>query len=323
MYWLRRRLGCVGYPYERITRGLAKQLPRPSDSERLQLGLSEQEVRLLCHEHRLDSLMTRFGLAGGLEECCWWGSALCDIGLSARGRSRDVALLREGASFHLAFQLFDVVVDGFPRHTATLAEGLRPAALKMRVLNPNDEAYRLRCADEATAPVVALFDDAIASIGRRLHAQPKRAFRSLRMLERMYQSELRISPDPYAAKTLPVVFLGTLADSEESGRASHRLFFHLARFLSLWDDWVDLEEDMLRAAPNQFLGHPDRTRTLGRARYVGRCVARVAVGRVLHREIERRLTSPLRKALTAAEDLNALTFTKTVHACRRLVGEAA
>jgi len=318
--WLTRQLGCSGPPARRILHRLAGLLPAVSPAGEAGVGLPDSELDALCKEFQLADLTPGLGLSGGLVECGWWGSALGDIALSTGARPGGRSVLREAALFHLGFQLFDIVVDNVPAHTRALAGALRPDFLRARLVRPLDDASALHSDDHTASLIVRLFDAAISSAGQRLHADSPHADYIAELLQRMYTSELRTSPDPFDAKRLPVVFVGALAIHPSNGRASE-LFVHLSQFLSLWDDWADLAEDMLRGAPNAFLSSMHESRPRRALAYAGRSVLRVTSGRAGHGGIVARLREPLDASLALARQLGPDSHDKVVSICRHLMRE--
>jgi len=316
--WLSKRLGCAGRPSRRILGHLSELVPALPDSVGPQVGLSADELERLCAEFQLEELTRYLGLTGGIVECAWWGSALGDIALSTRTPPGGENVLQEAALFHLGFQLFDVVVDTVPAHKRELASALRPELLKTRLLHPVEPLNRLHSEDRAVALIVRLFDAALSSAGQRLCGDETHATYAGHLLERMYASELQISPDLFAAKRLPVVFLGVLAIHPSNVQAT-ALFAHLSLFLSLWDDWADLSEDMLQGAPNAFLSSTNGSRTRRTLEYAARSVTRVAAGRAAHGDIVTKLREPLSAALALGVEFGPESHAKIVAICRHLI----
>jgi hypothetical protein len=114
------------------------------------------------------------------------------------------------------------------------------------------------------------------------------------------------------------VFIGALVIDPRDERATE-LFGHLARFLSYWDDWLDLADDMLQGAPNEFLTVVAETAAQRRLRYAVRSLARIAGGRLFHRGITAHLIEPLESALRSAGEIGRITANKTLAMCRELV----
>ena len=118
------------------------------------------------------------------------------------------------------------------------------------------------------------------------------------MLEAMYRSELSLSSDLLAAKTLPFAMIGHLA--LPPGETAPRAFFgKLACFLGLWDDWQDLVADGWALAPNAHLEPPPP----GRLRGLGRGLWLTLMGTIPRHELSQRLARALEALLESAREL--------------------
>lgn len=257
------------------------------------VGLSDECLLDLAVEHQFGSLATSFPGSGApleLRRLAWWGSALADIGCAAGARSCDEDLMADAARFYLGVALFDDVVDLAPARAAALARPLEPSRLRRKLERPSDPEARLRSDAPDLSLIVALFDKALAGVGRRLAEQPAWRDEVADMLEAMYRSELSLSDDPLAAKTLPFALIGHLALAP--GAAAPRAFFaELSSLLGLWDDWQDLLTDGWGLAPNAHLGPPPP----GKLRGLGRGLWLTLTGRP-SRRIMRALTATLESA---------------------------
>jgi hypothetical protein len=188
--------------------------------------------------------------------------------------------------------------------------------MSTRLSDATNERTRLSCEGTPFHFVVGLFDVVLASVGARLHARPDRLAHLSAQLEQMYRSELRLAPDPFVAKTGPVVFIGTLASD---GDADARLYDSLARFCHEWDDWQDMADDMWRFAPNTFLGKPRRRLSAAAIAYATRSTWRLLGGSLLHVGIAEHLASSLQDVVHAAQCCDRSTYSRTLVLCRELV----
>jgi hypothetical protein len=296
--WVRRRLGSAGAPRDALLERLLARLPDGADDVRL--GLTGAELESVLPERDAFELATTArGDVERLRRIVWWGSALADLPDGADGARA------EGGRFNLAFALFDSVVDDAPRRVPVLAHALAPDRLRHRLAGG---APLVPGAPELE-PLVQLFDTALAGSGRRLRAQPRRLDELGDLLEAMLRSELGMTEDPFAAKTLPVVFLGALADGSA---ATARLFRALAEFLWLWDDWLDVAADLCRLRPNAFLGRGGSSVCL-------RGATRLVAGSRAHPSVADRLDRAFVSTLDAALGAGGDTYARTVAFHRELL----
>jgi hypothetical protein len=244
-----------------------------------------------------------------LRQIVWWGAALADLPGTAIGTTRV-----EAGRFNLAVALFDSVVDDTPSRVPPIARALAPDRLRVRLVEPDHPAAALTTDLRELEPLVRVFDAALTGAGRRLRAQPRRLEQLGDLLETMFRSELGATPDPFLAKTLPVVFIGALVD----GHTSARLFRSLAEFLWLWDDWLDLADDLCRLRPNAFLG-PASSRT-ARTTACARGAVRLVVGPRAHSRLADRLERALASTLNAARQVGDETYRRTIAFHRELIG---
>jgi hypothetical protein len=270
------------------------------------LGLSDERLLDLATEYHFGRLAGHFRRAGGpleLRQVAWWGSALADIACAAASRRRDDGLLVDAALFYLAVALFDQIVDGQPDRSGTLAEAVDPSRLRLKVESPSAPDARLHCDDPELGLIVALLDGALGSIGHRLGDEPEWREEILQMLETMYVSELALSDDAMAAKTLPFTLIGHLAI--RPGEAAPRaLFQNLAHFLGLWDDWQDLLADGWALAPNALLESRVRPASLPwKLRGLARGLGLILMGAIPCHEVSRRLSGALEATLESARPL--------------------
>jgi hypothetical protein len=278
------------------------------------LGLDDAALRRSLPRIEVDLLGATTSRAHGdperLRRILWWGSALADLPWRA-----DEMVCVDGGRFNLAFALFDSVVDESPEKVPTLARALAPERLRTRMAAPNRRDTTLTAPLPELEPLVQLFDVAVASVGRRLRGEQHRLDHLGGLAETMFQSELRLLPDPFLAKTLPVVFIGALVDTRAS---TARFFRALAEFLWLWDDWLDLAEDLSRLRPNAFLGRAGTH--AARASACARGAIRLAAGSAAHGRLIARLERAFETTLRCASLEGDETFSRTVAFQRELLG---
>ncbi len=158
----------------------------------------------------------------------------------------------EAALFNLGVSVFDSVVDDEPQLLGELEAALHPDRVAERLrLAAGSTARPALCSDRAAELVVALFDRALHSAAARLEGDFTARLRLHRLLVAMYESELGLSSDRRAAKTLPVVFIGELAGARRN-RIIEDLYAKLAAFLCLYDDWQDVDDDRRSHSFNTF-----------------------------------------------------------------------
>jgi hypothetical protein len=270
--------------------------------------------------HRLEAIATGLpwrGDADRLRTIAWWGSALADLVTAGRQADRNI-ILNESAAFNLAVALFDSVMECAPTQAVDLAKALTPHNTRARLFDPVRTQTKLRCRDPSSNLVASLFDSALSSAGQRLESVPADLECMAEQLAGMYRSEMGLSPDPFVAKSGPVVFIGALAGSLEA-EPVRRLYQAMAQFCQLWDDWQDLEEDLRHLAPNSFLGAPRRTQSLRTFAYGMTSLKRVIGGQLMHHGIAETLVSGLRGILVAARECDRDTYTRTLALCRELL----
>jgi hypothetical protein len=270
----------------------------------VELGLRDAELARVLSSEDADRLAAVVSNARGngewLRRILWWGTAVADV----RGPV-DARVRSDAGRFNLAFALFDSVVDERPTLTPHLAAALEPRWLRARLEDPVGEGAALATKVGGLRPLVQLFDDALVGVGRRLSAEPKRTARLADMLELMFRSELRLSADPFVAKVLPVTFIGELVGDEP---ATARLFRRLAEFCWLWDDWLDLAEDLARRRPNVFLGR--------RSMLVG--AGRLVAAKRSQAEIATRLSECVAASVRAAAEIGEGALERTAALYREL-----
>lgn len=310
--WLRRRLGCTGK-----SRGLLLEQLRTTlineDLPTVQLGLRREDIQNVVPDHQADQLATGLPTRGDraqLHQIAWWGSALGDIAAAQRCNERD-AIVAEAGMFNLAVALFDTVVEDRRDWVSTLAAATAPTAMKARLLAPRDERLALAVEHPVLHYVVALFDRMLAGVGTRLQDHPSRLQELGALLDVMFRSELGLESDPFAAKTLPIVFIGALGEPI-SETCTTRLFAALAHYLSLWDDWLDMADDMRHLRPNAFLGHCRPRVSFDTARYGVRSGARVLLGEHARDNVNRQLVTAFRKTLDLARACDDPTYLRVV-----------
>ncbi len=219
--------------------------------------------------------------------------------------------MQEAANFNLAVALFDSVVDQAPSHRTALANALTPRQMRRRLDAPGDPATAVHTREPVLVPVVGLFDEVLTSAGARYAGDPAGRRYLGDLLDAMYRSELGLSRDPFDAKRLPVVFIGALAGARaKSSRAT--LFDALADFFWLWDDWLDLTEDLARVAPNAFLGNPRWPPVLGPLAYGARGVLHLGGGSWGRARLTRRVVVAIDAVLAAAGREGGAPYARTL-----------
>jgi hypothetical protein len=286
------------------------------------LGLCDKRLLDLAAEHRFGSVAGCFRRVGApleLRRLAWWGSALADIGCAAGSGCRDEEVLVDAARFYLGVALFDDVVDGAPHRTAALVQPLHPSRLRLKLERPTDPDTQLRCVAPDLELIAALFDRALEGIGRRLDREPGWRREIADMLEAMYLSELGLSGDPLAAKTLPFVLIGHLALRPDE-TAPRTFFANLAQLLGLWDDWQDLLADGWAKAPNAHLGCPPGEGPPRRLRGLARGLWLTLMGTLPGHEVSRRLTRALEATLESFRALPSAARSKAEALLLQMLG---
>jgi hypothetical protein len=315
--WLRRRLGCAGRARLRIVEGLRASLGAPQCAPDSVPGWSDAQLAAFTHACELGELAAAVsgrGDAASLAKIAWWGAALADLVPAGNTLARQEAM-EIGAAFNLAVALFDSAIDQAPIPRLALVEALAPQRLCARLHHPRDERVQLRSEHPVAARVVGLFDLALSRAGCRYAGQQTNLDELGALLEAMYRSVLGQSDDPFIAKAGPVIFIGAVA----AGRAGQALYAALARFCQLWDDALDIAEDLTVLAPNHFLGKGRGLAMHTTLAYVARGSARVLAGAALHGSIERHLHQALQASLTAALACDHETHRRTLRLCRELL----
>ncbi len=317
MYWLRRRLGCAGRERLRIVAGLRASVGEVWTAPVHAVGWLPAQTAAFTQLYRLEELaraVTGRGDVESLARIAWWGSALADLG-PAQASARRHELMDICAAFNLAVALFDTAIDEAPIPRLALVEALAPRRLHSRLYQPDSDATRLRSEHPAAALVVGLFDQALADTGRHFAGQHARLDTLITLLEAMYRSVLGQSDEPFIAKTGPILFIGQVAGEQEA----QRLYGELARFCHIWDDALDVAEDLVALAPNHFLGKGRGVDMLSTLSYLGRGTLRMVAGSAMHGDIERALSRALRATVDAARDWNDETYGKTLSLCHTLL----
>lgn len=312
---MRRRLGAAGPARAEMVGMLRRHLGDEEGAEEIGLDAVGLERALPVQEaEALTAGLRLRGDAQCLRQIVWWGSALADLPQATPPAERNT-ILGEAGRFNLAVALFDSVLDDWPRALGALVEALEPDALRRRLAAPGDADPVLQTDAAALQPLVRLFDTVLAAAGTRLREQPRRVERLAELLETMFRSELGLVPDPFLAKTLPVVFIGELVDPSVE---TARLFRTLAEFLWLWDDWLDLSDDLRHLRPNAFLGRR-RERRLGAVVLGGRGAVRLVAGPRAHGAVALRLDDTFRSTLVAARLADGGTYRRTLAFKRALL----
>ncbi|MBK6660962.1 MAG: hypothetical protein IPG43_23775 [Proteobacteria bacterium] len=317
--WLRRRLGCAGVARLRIVEAVRADLAGIDSQDQVAPGWDEQQLAAFCVSARLEDIARHVrgrGDAVQLARIAWWGSALADLG-PGTGAAR-LEALEIGAAFNLAVALFDTAIDEAPIPRLALVEALAPQRLAQRLKTPGDDNARLRSEHAAAACVVHLFDRALALAAMRHAGEPQRIERLCAMLDAMYRSVLGQGDDPFVAKTGPVMFIGEVASGGDIARA-RPLYAALARLCQVWDDALDIAEDLTALAPNHFLGKGRGIDVATTVAYLARGLARVSAGAVVHGHIERELAAALAATLEAAHAWHPLSHARSLQLCRTLL----
>lgn len=205
----------------------------------------------LIRRDRLVAISKSFpsrGDADRLAEIAEWGAAICALTLEPQPDSKEV--LAAAASFNLAVALFDTLVDDHSPDLGGVAQKLHPDHLREFLFHPSTNRVP---ATACESEVVQLFDSAVRTAGRRWQDRQEHLTMLGDLLETMYSSELGTSPDPFAAKEQPVLFMGAIGSADRRCLELHR---SLGRFIAAWDDWLDQDQDILARRANAFLGIP-------------------------------------------------------------------
>jgi hypothetical protein len=307
--WWRRRLGILGDGRDRIVAALSRRLGAgPAGGAGGDTGPGRSAGFAPA---ALEDLAARYGARGDarrLTEIAAWGAEICGLTADPPGDDRAPGA---AARFNLAVALFDSLVDDRCASLPAVARVLHPDRLTGWLERPDDTMPRP--VDGSGGAVAALFEQAVRDAGRcwRSHARHRTLLAGL--LASMYRSELGLSADPFAAKELPVVFLGALGTADPGALAMHR---RLGRFIAAWDDWLDQDEDLVARRPNLFYGDP---RGLGVVSYSGRAVLRTLGSRRTVRATRDELVARLDAVLVAAEAVGEPVATRTGALLGRLV----
>jgi hypothetical protein len=212
-----------------------------------QLGLSVQAILRISHEFAFPSLAERLpqrGSAAGLRVTAWKGSILADIACPEVEPLRRT-ILSDGALFNVAVALFDTAIETSLSAPA-LVDLLRPSALQAKLTDGPD-----LIGDSAWQPLVALFDGVLSNVCRRFPDLAERRVLA-GMLRDMYESELERNDDPFKSKTLPIQFIGRIADTHRRPE-TEVVVLAMAALFALVDDACDVDEDAIAGSPNFFL----------------------------------------------------------------------
>jgi hypothetical protein len=224
-------------------------------------------ARLLDEEllARMAEAVPERGGAERLEKIGWWGGAVCWMTADSEV---DETIFQAAAAFNLAVAAFDSVLDRGRESSADLVDALAPHHLHRVLVDPVGESFESVPAE--VEPVIGLFHVSLAGFAEVWGDNGEQMSLALDLLTEMYRSEVGELHDPLPAKILPSVFLGLFGTCDRARIDMHR---DLGRFLGSWDDWMDLDEDLLAGSPNVFLGVPG-----GGASYVGRGLRFVVSG---------------------------------------------
>jgi hypothetical protein len=191
------------------------------------------------------------------EQVICWGARLAELGLASEESSEADSVMREAGLFNLAVACFDTVVDEMPGQLLPLARALHPSLLARRLDGAAGSRLTTGRSDGPAEAIVQLFEASLGSTSSRLADQPQQRRQLAELLRRMYDSETGRGPNPFLAKTLPVVYIGEIANihgtDPSRARAAGALFSELARFIADWDDYQDLADDWTHGRTNRFL----------------------------------------------------------------------
>ncbi|MDF1596038.1 MAG: hypothetical protein P1T08_08075 [Acidimicrobiia bacterium] len=224
-----------------------------------------------------------------LSQIAGWGAAACWI--TAEPDTEDVVYAAAGA-FNLAVAVFDSVLDRGPERSAALVGSLAPPHLA-RVLN-DPERQRFEPVGSEHEPVTELFHVALAGFVGRWGNDRGHMSLALDLLSTMYRSEVGESDDPMPAKALPSAFLGLMGTNDPAHIDMHRA---LGRFLAAWDDWMDLDEDLLGFRPNRYLGNPQGWNVMCYLVQAVKLVASSRAHRPVRSDLRRQLQATIHKAM--------------------------
>lgn len=321
LYWLERRLGCAGKERLRILQAIAQQGHVYDELKIEQIGLTKERLSSLSRIYNIPLISQNYPSRGDTESLlriAWWGSAWGDVACIENDKSNSL-VLKESALFNLAIALFDTVVDEYPNLKSEITKIINPFKIRRRLYQPSKEYTALICDHPLLGCIAHIFNDMLSSIGLRLSDQPQHLERIAQILESMYKSELRLSSNPFNAKRLPLLFIGLLSNVSYRCDVCH-LFECIGDFIHLWDDWLDLSEDMIRLAPNAFLGstikNPLGIYTLI---YLCRSFSRILAGSFYHKQIANLLAAKLEMVVASAKRVGPNTFRKTAVLCNYLV----
>jgi hypothetical protein len=324
--WIRRRVGSSGpaslFVQRELLTLIGKELSNTPNISRYasHLGLSKDELSHLALESRFDLLASHFPTRGnteGLKRIAWYGSALADIACGDYNEEVRTWTLKDAALFNVAAALFDTVMDDIPRRAHLLQEALHPSVLSTQLARGNQDNVHLANADLTLRPLIILFDTLLANLNRR-YAHNTRMLDDLgRLLKEMYESEVGSTSDRTLAKTLPIIFIGRIADCPNA-RLDLRLFEHLAQFISLLDDSRDLAQDLVCLSANFFLSR--RCDFPGVLEYSRNILYRLLGGQASHSDIASILCLSLKRVINTALSANAPVPQKTLVFLNCLLG---
>ena len=321
LYWLRRRLGCAGKGRLRILQTIAQRGYVYDDLKIEQIGLNKEKLISLSRRYNFPLISQYYPSRGDTESLlriAWWGSAWGDVACVENHKS-SYLVLEESALFNLAIALFDTVVDEYPDLKSEITKTINPVRIRRRLYQPDKKCSALICDHSLLYCVAHIFNDMLTSIGIRLSDQPRHLERIARILESMYKSELRLSSEPFNAKKLPLVFIGLLSNVSCRRDVCH-LFECIGDFIYLWDDWLDLSEDMIRFVPNAFLSSTFKY-PLGLSSFIYLCrsFSRILAGSLYHKQIANLLATKLEMVSDSAKRVGPNTFRKTTVLCNYLI----
>jgi len=273
------------------------------------IGLTRSQLLESVGRDRLARLSAQFrrrGTPNQLLNIARYGSVIADVACASDDQDR-LAILREGAQFNLAVALFDTAFDDFADLRPHMASILNGRRIRERLMDLSCAA--LRSQEPMLEDLVSLCDSVVLSIGQRLRQYPAHLSFLADLLDRMYASEVDPQADRRDAKTLPIVFLGTLSKPVPQSRKYH-LLLALAQWISRMDDWQDIGRDVIACQANQFVYSRDG-RSWHWFPYMVRVGRLVLLGESSRDAIANSLTDELRRVLKSAELAGGDTAAKT------------
>lgn len=250
-------------------------------------------------------------------EVAGWGASLGDLATPTDYALRE-SVMQESALFNLGVALFDSFVDDQDPRVAEVSVALSPDRLSARLVGSELLCHWDAVADSGTRAVVRLFDVALRGVRERCDSDPIQLNELSNLLTRMYHSELGNIDDPFAAKRLPVEFIGHLG-AVSGCRRRLAMFEKLAIFLQRFDDWQDISDDFLARAPNSYLSHRRPVGVLASSQHACAGLWLILRGSRYHSSLSDSLVSSMSETLAEARKLGSIVEDKLVLFLRQLV----